>query len=133
MTWKKNTTIKQNVSLRHLNYFKYFKYRVWNHKQRFLEAATKGVLCKKAFLEISQNLQKSTCARVSFFNKVVRLSCCPMLLKACILLKKDSGIGAFHFWKILRTFFFNRTPRATAFAATWTVNVASLCKTTIIN
>ena len=133
MTWKKNTTIKQNVSLRHLNYFKYFKYRVWNHKQRFSEAATKVVLCKKAFLEISQNLQKSTCARVSFFNKVVRLSCCPMLLKDCVLLKKRLRHRCFPFLEDFKNIFFNRTPRATAFVATWTVNVASLCKTTIIN
>ena len=28
------------------------------------EAATKGVLCKKVFLEISQNSQENTCARV---------------------------------------------------------------------
>ena len=31
-----------------------------------LEAAIRGVLCKKVFLEISQNSQESTCARVSF-------------------------------------------------------------------
>ena len=30
------------------------------------EAATRGVLYKKVFLEISQNSQKNTCARVSF-------------------------------------------------------------------
>ena len=30
------------------------------------EAATRGVLCKKVFLEISQNLQENTCGRVSF-------------------------------------------------------------------
>ena len=29
------------------------------------EAATRGVLCKKVFLEISQNSQKSICARDS--------------------------------------------------------------------
>ena len=28
------------------------------------EAATRGVLCKKVFLEISQNSQENTCARV---------------------------------------------------------------------
>ena len=36
----------------------------------FSEAATRGVLQKKAFLEISQNSQENTFARVSFFNKV---------------------------------------------------------------
>ena len=32
------------------------------------EAATRGVLWKKVFLEISQNSQENTCTRVSFFN-----------------------------------------------------------------
>ena len=36
---------------------------------RFKEA-TGGVLLKKAFLEISQNSQMGTCARVSFLTKV---------------------------------------------------------------
>ena len=35
------------------------------------EAATWGVLCKKVFLEISQNSRKNTCIRVSFLNKAV--------------------------------------------------------------
>ena len=35
-----------------------------------LEAATRGVLCKKVFLEISQNSQENTCARVSFLIKL---------------------------------------------------------------
>ena len=34
------------------------------------EAATGGVLCKKLFLEISQNSQENTCARVSFLIKL---------------------------------------------------------------
>ena len=33
------------------------------------EAATRGVLCKMVFLEISQNSQENTCARVSFLIK----------------------------------------------------------------
>ena len=37
------------------------------------EAATRGVLCKKVFFEISQNSQENTCARVSFYNKVAGL------------------------------------------------------------
>ena len=32
------------------------------------EVATRGVLWKKVFLEISQNSQETTCSRVSFFN-----------------------------------------------------------------
>ena len=34
------------------------------------EAATRGVLCKKVFLEISQNSQENACVRVSFFKKL---------------------------------------------------------------
>ena len=33
------------------------------------EAATRGVLQKKVFLEISQNSQENTCVRVSFLSK----------------------------------------------------------------
>ena len=33
---------------------------------KFSEAATRGVLCQKVFLEISQNSQENTCARVTF-------------------------------------------------------------------
>ena len=33
---------------------------------KFTEAATRGVLCKKVFLEIWQHLSDNTCARVSF-------------------------------------------------------------------
>ena len=43
------------------------KYRLGN--LRILEAATGGVLSKKVFLQISQNSQENTCARLSF-NKV---------------------------------------------------------------
>ena len=35
-----------------------------------MEAATRGVLWKKVFLEISQNSQENTCARVSFLMKL---------------------------------------------------------------
>ena len=35
-----------------------------------IEAATGVVLQKNVFLEISQNSQEDTCAKVSFFNKV---------------------------------------------------------------
>ena len=34
------------------------------------EAATTGALCKKVFLEISQNSQENTCARDSFLIKL---------------------------------------------------------------
>ena len=37
------------------------------------ETATRGVLCKKAFLKISLNSQENTCARVSFLIKFLAL------------------------------------------------------------
>ena len=36
----------------------------------YSEAATRVVLCKKVFLEISQNSQENTCARTSFLIKL---------------------------------------------------------------
>ena len=54
------------------------------------EAATRGVLCKKLFLEISQNSQENTCARVSFLIKLQALGRRPAML-----LKGDSGTGGF--------------------------------------
>ena len=54
----------------------------------YSEAATGGVLLKKVFLDISQNSQGNTCARVSFFNIVAGL-------RPATLLKWDSGTGVF--------------------------------------
>ena len=45
-----------------------------NFSQETSETATKGVLCKKVFLEILQNSQENTFERASFFNKVAGLS-----------------------------------------------------------
>ena len=39
-------------------------------QKKTLEAATRGILCKKLFLEISQNSQENTCARVCFLIKM---------------------------------------------------------------
>ena len=36
-----------------------------------LEAAARGVLWRKVFLEISQNSQENACVRVSFFKKEI--------------------------------------------------------------
>ena len=41
----------------------------------FSEAATKGVLCKKLFLEISQNSQENACARVSYLINLQAKAC----------------------------------------------------------
>ena len=45
------------------------------------EAATRGVLCKKVFLEISQNSQENTSARVSFFKQSCRPQFCNFIKK----------------------------------------------------
>ena len=39
----------------------------------YLEAATRGALCKKVFLEISQNSRGNACATVSFLIKLQAL------------------------------------------------------------
>ena len=51
------------------------------------EAATRGALCKKVFLEISQNSQENNCARVCFLIK--------LQARPATLLKKGSGTGVF--------------------------------------
>ena len=38
-------------------------------RDKVLQAATRGVLCKKVFLEISKNSQENTCARASSLIK----------------------------------------------------------------
>ena len=64
------------------------------------EAATQRCSVKKVFLEISQNSQESTCARVSFFNNVADLR-----PKACKFIKKRLWHRYFlvKFAKFLRT------------------------------
>ena len=63
-----------------------------------LEAATRGVLCRKVFLEILQNSQENTYA-----NSL----CC----KACNFIKKKLWHRCFpvNFWKFLRTPFIKNT------------------------
>ena len=67
------------------------------------EAATRGVLWKNVFLEISQNLQESTCARVSFLIKLQVLQA-----KACNFVKKETLVQVFscEFCKISNNTFF---------------------------
>ena len=63
----------------------------------FTEAATRGVLCKKLFLEILQNSQENACARASFLPEPQPAS----------LLKKRLWYRCFpvNFAKFLRTSF----------------------------
>ena len=44
--------------------------RIWKDIPKSPEAATRGVLPEKVFLEISQNSQENTCARVSVLIKL---------------------------------------------------------------
>ena len=65
---------------------------------------------EKVFLEISQNSQENTCARVSFFNKVAGL-------RPVTLLKKESPAQVFscEFFEISKNTFFYRKPLVAAF------------------
>ena len=62
------------------------------------EAATRGGLCKKVFLEISQNSKEKTCARAFFKNKVTGF-------RVATILKKRLWHRCFpvNFTKFLRT------------------------------
>ena len=68
------------------------------NKQHLKEAVVQRCSVKKVFLEISQNSQENTCARVSFLIK----------LQAATLLKKRLWHRCFpvNFVKFLRTPFF---------------------------
>ena len=50
------------------------------------EAATEGVLCRKVFLEISQNSQENTCTIASFLITLIKK----------LYLKRDSGADVFN-------------------------------------
>ena len=70
------------------------------------EAATRGVLWKKVFLEISQNSQENTCARVSCLTKLQRLwhRCFPVNFAKFLrtrLLQKTSGRLLLSDWQFL--------------------------------
>ena len=70
-----------------------------------VEAAARGVLCKKVFLEIWQNSQENTCARVSLLIKL-----------ACNFIKKETLAQVFscEFCEISKNTFFTEHLRATA-------------------
>ena len=72
------------------------------------EAATRGVLCKKVFLEISQNSQENTCARVSFLIK--------LQAQACNFIKKETLAQVFscEFCEVSKNTFFTEHVWATA-------------------
>ena len=69
----------------------------------FAEAATRGVLWKKVFLEISQNSQENTCVRASFLIK--------LQAQACNFIKKETltQVLPYEFCEILRAPFLQNT------------------------
>ena len=77
------------------------------------EAAITGVLWKEVFLEISQNSQENTCAKVSFLIKLwssdLQISCRP---QTCNLIKKETLAQVFpvNFAKFIRTPFYRTRP-----------------------
>ena len=80
---------------------------VINRYKPSIVAATGGVLQEKVFLEVSQNLQENTCARVSF---LIRLQ---LKLKATArnFIKKETLVQVFccEFCEILWTTFLQNT------------------------
>ena len=71
-----------------------------------LEAVAQRCYVKKLFLEISQNSQENTCARVSFLIK----------LQACDFIKKGTlgQVFSCEFCEISRNTFYDRTPPVAA-------------------
>ena len=67
------------------------------------EAAETMCLVKKMFLNILQNSQENTCARVSFLKR--------FQASACNFIKKETLVQVFssEFWKITKNTFFCRT------------------------
>ena len=77
------------------------------------EAATRSILQEKVFLEISQNSQENTCARVSFLIKLQAL--------ACNFIKKETPTQVFscEFYEISKNTFFTKHLWATASEYAW--------------
>ena len=73
------------------------KYRLGKRQYQILEAATRGGLQKRVFLETSQNSQEKTCAKVSF---LITLQAWGLQIY-----KKETLAQVFscEFWEILRT------------------------------
>ena len=72
------------------------------------EAVVQRCYVKKVFLEISQNSQENTCARVSFFIK--------FQAGACKFIKKETlaQVSSCEFCEISKNTFFYRTPLVAA-------------------
>ena len=51
--------------------FEIFLTYIKTHRKKLTEAVTRGVLCEKVFLEISQNPREKTCASYSIYVSAV--------------------------------------------------------------
>ena len=72
------------------------------------EAVVQRCSVKKMFLEVSQNSQENTCARVSFLIK--------LQTEACNFIKKETltQVFSYEFCEISKNIFFRRTPLVAA-------------------
>ena len=79
----------------------------------FTEAVARGCSVKKVFLDILQNSQENTCARVSFFKKVAGLR-----PQACNFIKKEAlaQLSSCGFCEFSKNNFSYRTPPVAASA-----------------
>ena len=104
------SSLKGHSWLKYIRCFARFWYHLYNFKNvknatggnvTLTEAATRGVLCEKVFLEIWQISQENTCARVSFLIKK----------RPATLLKRRLWHRCFpvNFVKFLRTPFLQNT------------------------
>ena len=73
-----------------------------------LEAVTRRYSAKKVFLEVSQNSQENTCARVSFLIK--------LLASGCNFIEKETLAHVFscEFCEVSENTFYYRTPLVAA-------------------
>ena len=76
-------TILTKCFFPYLNLTSYLKQQNLRLVTQKIEAATRGVLWKNVFLEISQNSQESTCARVYFLAKLTAASSVSVTIFYC--------------------------------------------------
>ena len=84
-----------------------------NIGEHYPEAVSRRCSVKKVFLEISQNSQKNTCARVSFLIK--------LQTEACNFIKKATlgQVFSLEFCEIFKNTFSYRTPQVAASDYCW--------------
>ena len=81
----------------------------WGKVRKVTKAATGGVLRKKAFLKILQNLQENACPRVGFLIKL-QTSACNFISKMTL-----TQVFCCDFSDVPKNSFLHRTPPMAAF------------------